>query len=126
MNPVIQGTQDTSVKVEKHDIPVVVLTPSERKAMNRRKYKERKKRRKTITEETPNEDDTLISEYTRNWNQMFNVVAQFKEQYNRLPSIRGTHKMEAVIGRWIFLQKLDRKKGSLPSDFATKLESIGI
>ena len=128
---------------------VVVMTPSERKALNRKKYRNRKKNKKknrvssdgsgdtepddspvpelvTTPQSQPQSQSKQMASYLSHWNQMYNIVTQFKEQYNRLPTIRGTHKMEATVGRWIYTQQLYMKKNILPHDLVEKLRSLGI
>jgi hypothetical protein len=118
--------------------PALTLSLSQRKAVNRAKYRNRKKKKKkeenallkrNDTVESPvtnNDDEKQLSNYTNTWNQMYAVVEQFRSTYGRLPSIRGTQKAEATVGRWIYLQKHDRKKGGLPIAFIEKLEKLGI
>lgn len=142
--------EPSSIQTTPEKSGMTIMTKSERKALNRKKYRQRKKGRQNtpklpdnsetdqtdqtdppipdliMTEPQPQSQSKPMASYLTHWNQMYNIVEQFKEQYNRLPTIRGTHKMEATVGRWIYTQQLYMKKNILPADLVEKLRSLGI
>jgi hypothetical protein len=109
------------------------LTDSERKSLNRKKYRERQKKKKENEKEKDEkqkehlvDSSPIVSEYRNKWNQMCSIVEQFNNQYGRFPNIRGTHKAEAAIGRWLYLQRQDIKRGTILPEFHSRLVSIGV
>ena len=105
------------------------------KAQKKKAYKKRKKERERI-ERTKNIDSSSImsantlrsgaqAELER-WDEMCNLIVDFKKQFNRMPSIRSGNKMETTVGRWIFLQKSRYKSGKLHEYHVNKLRSTGI
>lgn len=63
---------------------------------------------------------TLINKLT--WNQKFNMVIEYKNKYNKLPTYNTVYK-NRYIGKWLHYQKIKYKKNKLQYEKVYKLIS---
>jgi hypothetical protein len=122
-----------------------ILTKQERKRMKKNAYNKRKKEREmklasSTSQEpvvdpsvppTPEELEAIrvkkeAYDHLQRWEEMAGLVGDFIKEYSRLPKMRSTHKIEKILGRWVFVQRTKHTNGTLHSYHDTRLKEIGV
>lgn len=68
--------------------------------------------------------ESVLAKGNKRWNEMFELMLEFRDKYNRLPYTNDTFKGEN-IGNWCIRQRILRKENHIREDRIKALDSIG-
>lgn len=109
-----------------------VLTQQEKKKLKKKAYKQRKKE-KVKEEQLSEEVEELQKQGKENlekWENMCNMIDDYKKKFNRFPNMRGNGRevndeAAKVLARWLWLQNVSFNKGVMNPYHVRRLEEIG-
>jgi hypothetical protein len=60
------------------------------------------------------------------WEYMCNLIKDFKDKYNRIPTLKSNDQMEKVLARWLFLQKSCYVRHKMHPYHQRRLKEVGV